>query len=57
MSENNRVIWSEGLFLRPQHFQQHDRYLDELIVGRFAAGKSYLWGIYPEKQSTGGSWY
>ncbi|MCP6146127.1 hypothetical protein, partial [Pseudomonas aeruginosa] len=27
MSWNNRVVWSEGMFLRPQHFQQHDRYL------------------------------
>ncbi len=27
MSEHNRVVWSEGLFLTPQHFQQHDRWV------------------------------
>ena len=27
MSSNNRVVWSEGLFLRPQHFQAAERYL------------------------------
>ena len=25
MTINNRVVWSEGLFLRPQHFQQQAR--------------------------------
>lgn len=34
MSWNNRVVWSEGMFLRPQHFQQHDRYLETLVDGR-----------------------
>ena len=28
MSWDNKVVWSEGMFLRPQHFQQHDRYLE-----------------------------
>jgi type VI secretion system protein ImpJ len=27
MTENNRIVWSEGLFLRPQHFQQQERFL------------------------------
>ncbi|MGE8309571.1 MAG: hypothetical protein ACN6QR_08525, partial [Pseudomonas protegens] len=26
MSWNNRVVWSEGMFIGTQHFQQHDRY-------------------------------
>ena len=30
MSAHNKVIWSEGLFLQPQHFQQQDRYLRAL---------------------------
>lgn len=45
MSWNNRVIWSEGMFLRPQHFQQHDRYLEQLVEARsrpFGAGG---WGF------------
>ena len=23
-----KVVWSEGMFLRPQHFQQQERYLE-----------------------------
>ncbi|MDO6584922.1 type VI secretion system baseplate subunit TssK [Salipiger sp. 1_MG-2023] len=26
MTDSNRVVWSEGLFLRTQHFQQQDRF-------------------------------
>ena len=33
MSENNRIVWSEGLFLRPQHFQQQERYLEGYVRG------------------------
>ena len=45
MSSNNRVVWSEGLFLRPQHFQQHNRYVDRLVEGRSAALRSHSWGF------------
>jgi len=46
MSENNKIIWSEGMFLRPQHFQQHDRYLENLINGRCLGLQPYGWGFY-----------
>lgn len=45
MSENNRVVWSEGLFLRPQHFQQQERYLEAYVEGRAAALRQYSWGL------------
>jgi type VI secretion system protein ImpJ len=45
MSENNRIIWSEGLFLRPQHFQQQERYLESWIEGRTVALRPYSWGF------------
>lgn len=45
MAENNRVIWSEGMFLRPQHFQQQGRHIEAFIAGRCNAGKAYEWGI------------
>lgn len=45
MAENNRVIWSEGMFLRPQHFQQQGRHIEALISGRCDAGKAYEWGV------------
>ncbi|SDE47563.1 type VI secretion system protein ImpJ [Paracoccus isoporae] len=31
MSDRNKVVWSEGLFLRTQHLQQQDRHLDWLL--------------------------
>ena len=31
MSWHSKVVWSEGMFLRPQHFQQQDRYLEALV--------------------------
>src|SRR5215467_7349388 len=45
MSENNRVVWSEGLFLRPQHFQQQERYLEAYVEGRAAALRQHSWGL------------
>jgi type VI secretion system protein ImpJ len=41
----NKVIWSEGMFLQPQHFQQHDRYLERVIEQRAAAAAAYGWGF------------
>ena len=34
MSWTNRVIWQEGMFLRAQHFQQQDRWLEAQVRGR-----------------------
>jgi type VI secretion system protein ImpJ len=45
MSWNNKVVWSEGLFLRPQHFQQSDRYFEKLVRSRVDALRPYAWGI------------
>jgi type VI secretion system protein ImpJ len=45
MSSNNKVVWSEGLFLRPQHFQQQDRYLESFANGRSASLRSHSWGF------------
>ncbi|WP_245423044.1 type VI secretion system baseplate subunit TssK [Neorhizobium huautlense] len=39
------MVWSEGLFLRPQHFQQNDRYVEKLLRSRTAALYGYGWGI------------
>jgi type VI secretion system protein ImpJ len=44
MSWRNRVIWSEGLFLRPQHFQQQVRYLEQFVEGRSRGLTPYSWG-------------
>jgi type VI secretion system protein ImpJ len=45
MSDRSKVIWSEGLFLRPQHFQQQERYLESYVEGRAAALRPCSWGV------------
>jgi type VI secretion system protein ImpJ len=45
MSWDNRVIWSEGTFLQPQHFQQHDRYVEGYVELRARSLRPYPWGF------------
>lgn len=46
MTQNNKVVWSEGLFLRPQHMQQQERYLERFVDLRAAALRPYGWGFH-----------
>ena len=45
MSWDSKVAWSEGMFLRAQHFQQHDRYVEHLVRGRTDGIRPYGWGL------------
>ena len=45
MSWRNKVIWTEGLFLRPHHLQQHDRYVEGLVESRTRHVTPYPWGF------------
>lgn len=45
MSEWNKVLWSEGLFLRTQHFQQQDRYVESLVRGAISATPLQAFGF------------
>jgi len=45
MSWFSKVAWSEGLFLRPHHLQQADRYQEHLLEGRTAFITPYPWGF------------
>jgi type VI secretion system protein ImpJ len=45
MSAYNKVVWSEGLFLRPQHFQQQDRYFERYVETRCQALVTSSWGF------------
>lgn len=45
MSWDNKVVWSEGLFLQPQHFQQFDRYVERLVRERTRGVRPYAWGL------------
>ena len=37
MTWHNKVMWTEGMFLQPQHFQQQDRFVTRHIDARIAA--------------------
>ena len=41
----NKVLWTEGLFLRPQHFQQQERYFEQIVDRRSKAMASWTWGF------------
>lgn len=45
MSWYSKVVWSEGMFLRPQHFQQQDRYLEAFIRQSCGSLHPYAWGV------------
>ncbi len=45
MSWYNKVAWSEGLFLRPQLFQQHERYLEQFVHKRASPLGPFYWGF------------
>lgn len=45
MAGKNKVVWSEGLFLRTQHFQQQDRYVEALTRGAMQAAPLQNFGF------------
>jgi len=46
MSLDSKVVWSEGMFLNPQHFQQQERYFERLLQGKCSAYGAYGWGVH-----------
>lgn len=40
-----KVLWGEGLFLRPQHFQQQDHYHERRLHECVKAVHPYAWGV------------
>ena len=45
MAGGKRVAWREGVFLRPQHFQQLDRAADARLRARLDGSRPYPWGL------------
>jgi len=45
MSWDNKIIWSEGMFLRPQHFQQFDRYVTKFVHAKTSSLRGNGWGV------------
>ncbi|MEA9979624.1 MULTISPECIES: type VI secretion system baseplate subunit TssK [unclassified Pseudomonas] len=41
----HKVIWREGMLLRPQHFQHNDRYYDYQMKTRTQLLGRYMWGF------------
>lgn len=46
MASQRKVVWAEGIFLRPQHFQQQERYLEHLLHARALSGEGFFWGFH-----------
>ena len=45
MSRIDKVVWSEGMFLTPQLFQQADRYHEGTLQFAVQAGAPFAWGL------------
>jgi type VI secretion system protein ImpJ len=45
MSYSAKLLWGEGLFLRPQHFQQQDAYHEARLFESIRAIQPFNWGV------------
>jgi type VI secretion system protein ImpJ len=45
VSKRKRVIWKEGMFLQPQHFQQADRFFQQTMVAQWQSQNPFFSGI------------
>ncbi len=45
MNKDAKILWGEGLFLRPQHFQQQDAYHESRIREVGYSLHPYAWGL------------
>ena len=41
----SKVLWGEGLLLRPQHFQRQDQYHEHCLHKGIRAVHPYAWGV------------
>jgi type VI secretion system protein ImpJ len=45
MSWRSAVVWSQGMFLQPHHFQQEARYVARLVDARARCLSPHAWGV------------
>lgn len=45
MLHSSKVLWGEGLFLRPQHFQRQDAYHEWRVAESMRTLHPYAWGV------------
>ncbi|MEZ0601902.1 type VI secretion system baseplate subunit TssK [Paraburkholderia sp. IW21] len=44
-ASRSKVVWSEGMYLRPQHFQQFERYIEGYVQQRSLGLQGAYWGF------------
>ena len=45
MNKFSKILWSEGLFIKPQHFQQQDAYHENRSIYLTNLMQPYMWGL------------
>ena len=45
MTKAHRILWGEGVFLRPQHFQQQDLFVEAQIKRCLGVTHAHPWGV------------
>lgn len=45
MTWHDKVMWTEGMFLQPQHFQQQDRHFGRFVDSRLGLSAAHPWGF------------
>jgi len=45
MKNRHRVVWTQGMFLTPQHFQTQEQFLADAVHFRFDASHYANWGV------------
>ncbi|EGZ50914.1 type VI secretion system baseplate subunit TssK [Neisseria wadsworthii] len=45
MAIEAKVVWSEGIFITPQHFQQFERYIESGLRQSVVSREGYFWGF------------
>lgn len=46
MSLHSKVVWSQGMFMLPHHFQQESRHVDYVLDMRLRATGPHAWGFF-----------
>lgn len=49
-----KVFWSEGMFMTPQHIQQQDAFHEAMSVARMRVASPYAWGVISIELDTEG---
>ena len=45
MANPHRVVWSQGMLMLPQHFQQQARFVEAMLDARVSLATPHAWGF------------